>query len=123
VSVGSKNLLNRELNELYKRRAILKHVYTVENKPAINAICGFNNNESIRSVSVLPSHGEVVLSSSLGKVYSLDFSFSMVDMINLFEECSTDYLLGEGSLTKGEDINAGLKEIMCRVSSLLERVR
>ena len=96
VSKGIKNIHDRELNVLYRQRAMIKHSYTLEKQDLIPV--GVNKN-SMSSLTVHALQGKIFTVSQSGSLSSLDFSWCAVQMLSLFEELASKHTqLAEGDL-------------------------
>jgi serine/threonine protein kinase len=108
VALGSQNLLKRELDVLYARRPMMKHVCTLEKHPAVHT--GNPSTGSAMSASADSQNGRLFVLSDGGGLSSVDFSLGMVDTINLFEDN-----------VFGRPVPAGA-ESMCSVLGLVAQI-
>ena len=108
VALGSQNLLKRELDVLYARRPVMKHVCTLEKHPAV--LTGNPSTGSAISASADSQNGRLFVLSDGGGLSSVDFSLGMVDVINLFEDN-----------VFGRPVPAGA-ECMCSVLGLVAQI-
>ena len=107
VSLGNKNLLEKELNVLYKQRAMLKHTYTLVKQKVVPT---GQNIDSSSSITVHALQGKIFSVSDCGALSSLDFAWSTVDMLNLFEDLAFRHV----QATEGE--------LMCERKELLRHI-
>ena len=102
VTIGSENIEKRNLNTLYKQRAMLKHSYTVAVQDAIPL---GTSKDTARTLSVNHRFGKIFVVSTSGALSSIDFSLSSVELINLFENLARKHEtsdLGESLCDKNE---------------------
>ena len=102
VTIGSENIEKRNLNTLYKQRAMLKHSYTVAVQDTIPL---GTSKDTARTLSVNHRFGKIFVVSTSGALSSIDFSLSSVELINLFENLARKHEtsdLGESLCDKNE---------------------
>jgi Ca2+-binding EF-hand superfamily protein len=103
ADIGEKNLVGQKLNDIYSKRAVLNHSYTVKSNAMIRL-----NGSNCNSVAIFPEFCKVVTAVD-GVLSSVDFSLGAVELINIFE----DIRINEG-------VNEGVNESTIDVLNLID---
>lgn len=107
ASIGDRKFLERELNEIYARRLMLQHNYTLSVKTPFSIGRGDRS-----SVDATPAASFVA--SVDGKLESIELAFGVVELINLFEDLAS---LRSAAPSEEEILGGSID-----ASSLLDRI-
>ena len=106
-STGDKDILTKELNFKYSRRPVLRHNSTVQTMREIKM-------NGTKMVSLTSSwRSSKLLMAIDGRIQTCDFSFNVVDLINIFEDTYFEILVAGKYHLKGKN-GLELKDINSR---------